>query len=182
MHVKVSIGKMASGLLAWKTTLPYTETPRERSASNLISGTAVPLAGSGLSLTTAFPYRERIREFEPDATSTIPLTAPPQERRVISRSAGRLTRITFGIASEPLVGRHRTSRRRRVATKLMSPHDVIAASLREKKPDNVAVLDKVKAIRTQAGVAPVTFTGRPGSALPPSKKYYDFDLDEYQPD
>jgi hypothetical protein len=64
----------------------------------------------------------------------------------------------------------------------LSPHDVIASSLREKKPNDVVVLGKVKAIQPQAGAAPATLTGRPGSASPPSKKYYDLDLDEYQAD
>lgn len=181
-RVTVSIGKLTSGLFAWKTTPPNTETPATRSASHLVSGTVVPLAGSGLSLTAPFPYRKPILEFEPDAASTIKLTAPSQERSIIARGPGKLTWLSVGIASEPLVGRRRTSRRHRIVTKPLSPHDVIASSLREKKSPGVVVLAKVKAIEPQAGVAPVTFTGRPGSASPPSNKHYDFDLDEYQAD
>jgi hypothetical protein len=182
VQVTVSIGKRTSGRFAGETKPPDTETPMARSASYLISGTVVPLAGSGLSLTSPFPYRKLIGQFEPDPASGIKLTAPSQERRVIARSAGRLTWLKIGIASEPLVARRRTSKRRRIGSRPLGPHDVISSFSRDRKPQHVVLFDKVKAIHPQGGVASLRLTGRPGSASPPSKEYYDLELDEYQTD
>jgi hypothetical protein len=44
------------------------------------------------------------------------------------------------------------------------------------------VKEKVRSLRCGSETPSVRLLGKPGSALPPSRKYFDLDLDEYQLD
>ena len=136
-------------------------TPAVSTATQLICGTALPVAGSGLNLTSPSP--SQWRGFARFATSPM----------VLKVSLGR-----------PRVSPRRSRAAKQEPTTSAGVYKVMAAIAKTGAPpvsDNkFVVFQQIRRIEPRRQAKPVKMIGKEGSDLRPIKKSYDLDLDEYQ--
>jgi len=129
---------------------------------NLVTGTVLQIAGSGLGLTSPpsaplglffIPYTEHQRIVEE-------ATIRPVVRRPTKSS-----------------GRHKKKESERVATTMF---DTIAALEKQAASPAVVLREHIKHLNPNRSA--IKLAGRQGGACSPSKKYFDVDLDKYQVD
>ena len=143
-----------------KKPLHHTGTTTQEAPPNLVSGTVLQIAGAGLNLTCAPSL--------PWVLSTLSTTG---HFRIVGEIKPQVRRQT------------RESRRVKIRTpELIVPgtKEGVEALGRKSSGREIVLKEKIKhLIASEPGVR---LLGHAGSAVGPSKKYYDVDLDEYQLD
>ena len=151
---------MNSKMFATAQDAVATGTASVEFSTQLISGTAVQVAGVGLDRTVS-----------PFLATSITLSVRPPDV------------LKLGDFSRPSVlPAQRSRRRKKFGVRGLERSDILAAL--GDTPDEATVsAPSLKIRRSSMGDSqrsPVRLVGKEGSASPPTKKSYDVDLDEYQ--
>jgi hypothetical protein len=144
-----------------RPTISWTGTSKLEQPAELISGTAISIAGAGINLTNVSPQN----------CSTIEFTF----------RTPTIVGVHFG--SKPRIQRRRRRTRKIGHNSLLTLQEITAniAKLAFPEPKKrIVLLEQIRAVGDAPSVAPVRLIGKKGTALRPSQTSYDVDLDEFQ--